>query len=352
MSTPCNSLDISQAGLVRFDGIATFTGVATTNHDVLVGAASNGITSVSPSTANKFLMSNGVAADPSFETISNSVLPGSGAITLSDGTNVTITGSPVSLGGSATVNVSGPPSATTLTNHGVVIGQATSAVTATATGSSGQVLQSRGASADPSYSTATYPTTAGANGTLLQSDGTNIVNTTATYPSVAGTSGNVLTSDGTNWNSSASTGVGLLKLATITLTNAQIKALHGTPVEVIAAPGSGKGIVVVGATAKFIYGGTNAFTAGASQTINLYYNNTGAQITSPSAFISNTMIVGTFNRFSVDVGLNINSLLALSPGLLDNVNVAAYNPVATEISGNAANDNTISLTIAYYIVTF
>ncbi len=175
MSTPANALDITQAGLVKFDGSTTFTGVTVTNHDVLVGAASNGITSVSPSTTGKFLMSNGVSADPSFETISNSVLPGSGTITISNGTNISVTGSPVALGGTATVNVAGPPSATTLTNHGVVIGQATSAILATVAGTTGQLLQSKGAAADPNWTTATYPDTASTSGYVITSNGTNFV---------------------------------------------------------------------------------------------------------------------------------------------------------------------------------
>ncbi len=74
---------------------------------------------------------------------------------------------------------------------------------ALATGSAGQVLQSGGASADPVYSTATYPATATGTGKILRADGTNWAATTATYPNTAGTSGNVLTSDGTNWSSVA-----------------------------------------------------------------------------------------------------------------------------------------------------
>src|SRR5882672_2929238 len=176
MSTPANALDITQAGLVKFDGTSNFTGVTVTNHDVLVGSTSNGITSITAGTTNQVLNGN-TGADPSFGSVPAGALPGSGQVTLSNGTNITVTGSPLALGGTATIAVSGPPSATTLTNHGVIIGQSTSAIVATAAGSSGQILQSGGASADPAYSTATYPAT-------------------------AGTSGNVLTSDGTNWNSS------------------------------------------------------------------------------------------------------------------------------------------------------
>ena len=67
-----------------------------------------------------------------------------------------------------------------------------------AAGTTGQILQSAGASATPTFSTATYPSTAGTSGTLLQSNGTNIVNTTATYPATAGTALNILQSNGTN----------------------------------------------------------------------------------------------------------------------------------------------------------
>jgi len=143
MSTPANSLNISQTGLVNFDGTATFTGVTVTQHDLLVGAASNSITSVAPSaTSGVPVISQGAAADPTFGT----------AVVAGGGTG-----------------------RTTLTNHGVLVGAGTTAITQLAAGSAGQVLQSGGASADPAYSTATYPSTAGTAGNILKSDGTNFV---------------------------------------------------------------------------------------------------------------------------------------------------------------------------------
>lgn len=57
--------------------------------------------------------------------------------------------------GVATVGLAGPPNVTTLTNHGVVLGQGTSAVVATAAGTAGQFLVSGGSSADPTWQTAT-----------------------------------------------------------------------------------------------------------------------------------------------------------------------------------------------------
>lgn len=69
----------------------------------------------------------------------------------------------------------------------------------------GQIYQSGGSSANPAFSTAAYPSTAGTSGTLLQSNGTNIVNTTATYPSSSGGAGKLLRDNGTNFLETTST---------------------------------------------------------------------------------------------------------------------------------------------------
>jgi hypothetical protein len=78
----------------------------------------------------------------------------------------------------------GGTGAVTLTNHGVLIGQTTSAIVATAAGTAGQVLQSGGAAADPLYSTATYPSTA-AIGTVLYGSASNVISALAA-PTVLG----------------------------------------------------------------------------------------------------------------------------------------------------------------------
>ncbi len=93
----------------------------------------------------------------------------------------------------------------TLTAHGVLIGEGTGNVAATAAGSAGQILQSGGASADPSYSTPTYPSASGTSGKVLISDGTNNVYSTPTFPNASATSGKVIKSDGTNWIASTET---------------------------------------------------------------------------------------------------------------------------------------------------
>lgn len=65
-----------------------------------------------------------------------------------------------------------------------------------AAGTSGQILKSNGA-APPSWSTATFPSTAGAAGNVLISNGTNYVASTSLWPNTVGAAGKILRSDGT-----------------------------------------------------------------------------------------------------------------------------------------------------------
>src|SRR5271167_448416 len=98
--TTNNSINISAAGLVKYDGAGSFTGVTVTQYNVLVGAASNGITSVAPGTAGIPLVSGGASANPSFTT-ALVVGGGTGATTFNvDGvviSNTTTTGALASL---------------------------------------------------------------------------------------------------------------------------------------------------------------------------------------------------------------------------------------------------------------
>lgn len=64
-----NAINAGVTGLVKADGSGGFTGVTTTQHDLLIGAASNGITSVAPSaTSGVPVISQGASADPVFGT--------------------------------------------------------------------------------------------------------------------------------------------------------------------------------------------------------------------------------------------------------------------------------------------
>jgi hypothetical protein len=70
-----NALNITAAGIVKYDGAGSFTADTVTQHDVIVGGAANALVSVSPSTAGFVLTSNGVSADPSFAAPAVGVMP-------------------------------------------------------------------------------------------------------------------------------------------------------------------------------------------------------------------------------------------------------------------------------------
>lgn len=70
---------------------------------------------------------------------------------------------------------------------------------------------------------------------------------------------------------SAQLALNALQVADVTLTPAQIKTLYSAPTQIIAAPGSGKSIVVEGALARFTQSGAQYTSGGAVQ---LQYDNT------------------------------------------------------------------------------
>ncbi len=114
-----------------------------TNHNMLVGAGTATITNVAPSATSGIpLVSNGSSADPSFTT----------AVVAGGGTGQT-----------------------TFPDHSILIGAVTAALRSLSPGATGTLLRSNGASSDPGYTTATYPTTAGTSGNLITSNGTNFV---------------------------------------------------------------------------------------------------------------------------------------------------------------------------------
>lgn len=178
-----------------------------TNHSVLVGAGTSAITQLSVGATNTVLLGN-TGADPSFGTVPNAALTNS-SITLSNGNNITVTGSPVSLGGTASFNLTGT------TTNAVQIGNAGGSLTSLGIGTNGQILL--GATAGPptwvtptvntgltlttNATTLVYgltiPVVVSSGGTgaiTLTSHGVLLGNTTsAVTATAAGTTGQVLT---------------------------------------------------------------------------------------------------------------------------------------------------------------
>lgn len=173
--------DVLYADNVDFTGTSPVSGQINQDGELLVGSSvAPYIRSYVPTGSSGVSIGTGAGTiDFSLANVPNSALSNS-SITLGEGTNITITGSPVALGGIATIDVKGPPSATNLTNHGVLLGRANSAITAASVGTTGTLLVGA-TGADPAFSASAVgdftftSATAGATRlfTVSNSDNTN-----------------------------------------------------------------------------------------------------------------------------------------------------------------------------------
>lgn len=191
-------------------------------------------------------------------------------------------------------------------------------------------------------STQTRAFCAGITGVTVASSAPAAINSLGQISSLGlGTSGEVLTSNGASSPTWQAVGGGILT-ATVTLTSLQIKSLNATPIDIIPAPGAGNTIVVISTNARFVYGGTNVFVAAANQTISLYFR-TLLPNTIVNGIVQASVLTGTTTRYSQTPP---NSYANIDPR---NLALVAHNPVATEISGNASNNNTVVIQVRYYI---
>lgn len=276
--------------------------------------------------------------------------------------NILGTANQVRVAGSAnteTISLIGPYTPSTYTAHGVLVGEGTSSIAALAVGTTGQVLIGS-TGADPAFGALGVNSGLTAHGVLLGE------NNSAIAATAAGTNGQVFlgstgadpafgTLTSTGGSVTYTTGAASLNLdvassflaqTTITLTSAQVKALRATPITVVAAPGANKSIFLIAAQLKSIYGGTNAFTG--PQNLALRYQNGSGTI------ISNTITGAGFldqtaNEYQI-VGISASSTITAAT-VVENQPLVIHNTGAAEITGNAAGDNTIKVTVTYAILT-
>jgi len=156
--------------------------------------------------------------------------------------------------------------------------------------------------------------------------------------------GNVILSETilTNQATQLSTGI---NVTSVNLTSAEVKALRATPKALIAAPGAGKIVVVESVTLQLNYGGTNAFTESADNLV-VQYNDSGADIT--AAIETTGFIDQTADMVAIVYPATIAAMAAATVGV--NEAVELFNTGDGEIAGNAANNNTLNVTVAYRIV--
>ena len=261
-----NSLNISQPGYVVFDGVATFTGrtfqagagISLANAS---GVAGNTTISASASVPTSFVTNSGTAVPVS--SILN-VLGGTGITTSGSGNTLTIaltgggaietitgnTGgaeSPLAgnfnILGTGSITIAGSANTETvqltgLTNHAIQIGAGTATLTQLGAGTTGQVLQTN-TGADPTWSTATYPSTTPINQIL--------------YSSAA----NTVTGLATANNGVLTTGTTGIPVITALASNGQIIIGSGSGAPAAATLTPGAGITITNAANSITIAATN-----------------------------------------------------------------------------------------------
>jgi hypothetical protein len=137
----------------------------------------------------------------------------------------------------------------------------------------------------------------------------------------------------------------LINVATVTVTNAQLKALRAAPKTLVAAPGAGKVLEFISATIKN-NGGANAITETADNMAVKFTDGSGAQVSQDieaTGFIDQTAATITNAIRKVD------SIVAYASAA--NKALVLHNTGDGEYGGNAAADVTLTIDIAYRVHT-
>lgn len=347
-----------------------------TVHNLLIGNNASAVTLLAPSaTPGIPLVSQGVSSNPAYTT---ATVAGGGTGATSFTPNALLCGGITSTAplqslatlGSSTTDALLSAGAGTLPTYGKVTvtaggtgltaatgfsgiftGNGTSPITLVIpTPTAGIPLVSQGIAADPSFTTAVVA----GGGTGLTSLATYAIlcgGTTSTgnlqQVSGVGTSGQILTSAGSGALPTWTTPINILT-ASVSLTSAQVKTLRAIPQVIVPAAGAGIMIHILSIAVKMNYGGTNVFVATAGQTLRLgYVDISGTTINTTS--LSNAGIVNSLSQIKLSEAQNISTGVVSTN--IENQDVVIYNSSATEISGNAANDNTITITVTYELLT-
>jgi hypothetical protein len=137
----------------------------------------------------------------------------------------------------------------------------------------------------------------------------------------------------------------VINVATVTLTNAEIKALRATPKTLVAAPGAGKVLEFLSASLKLV-AGANVLTESTANLAVRYTNTTGAIV---SQAIETTGFIDQAAN-TVTSGLpKIDAIVAYSAAA--NQALVLHNTGAGEYAGNAAADATMTIKVAYRVHT-
>ena len=172
------------AGNVDFSGQTVPAPTMTTNAQLLIGTTSANAGGTHINVGILTSPNNTVTIGYSSPNITLDVVGGSAPIETitgnSGGPEVPSAGN-FNILGTGSITVAGTANTETvqltgLTSHALLVGAGTETITKVGpTATAGQVLQSGGSSADPAFSTASYPAVSGTSGNVITSNGTNFV---------------------------------------------------------------------------------------------------------------------------------------------------------------------------------
>lgn len=237
---------------------------------------------------------------------------------------------------------------TGLTNHALLVGAGTATITKLALGSSGQVLQSGGASSDPAYSTATFPSTGTATGTILRADGTNWVSTTATYPTTT-TANQLVVSTAANVVGGLTAGTTGTVLTGVT---GAVPAFSATPTVTSITFGSGTALSIFeqGTFSPNIRGSSVQGTIGSYSVQVGRYQKVGRIVTVNIAVAWGTIGTATGSAQIDNLPYTVvNTTGGNQSALAINAGSQATTTVASAVPFLTANINTTTANLNYYL---
>lgn len=275
----------------------------TTANSALLVTSSTGVPAWSGSMTNGQIIIGSTGANPNLTTLTSgagiSITNGAGSITIAttgavvtpsaltktDDTNVTLTlgGTPatalleatsLTLGWSGQLSLTrgGTNSSLVASNGGIVYSNATGLDILSGTATANQILMS-GASSNPSWSSATYPSTALGSGALLRANGTNWLASTATFADTYAASSllysngaNTVTGLATTNSASLVTNSSGVPAWSSTMTDGQviIGSTGSTPTAAVLTPGTG--ISITNAAGSITIANTGAIVTPAALT--------------------------------------------------------------------------------------
>jgi hypothetical protein len=136
----------------------------------------------------------------------------------------------------------------------------------------------------------------------------------------------------------------LLGAVRVVLTATQVKALRASPATILAAPGAGKVAQFVGALLRLGYGGNNGFTESDDNLGFKYVDGAGDAVSGDvecTGFIDQTADTYTSAVPKAD------AIVAAADA--ENKPIVLHNLGDGEFAGNAADDNTLEVFMAYRI---